>query len=378
MKRILSLMLCLALTVLALVSCGNDEIGSYRDQYEYEPEVKEDVTLEVYLAIEDIESSDGLLAVTRMINQYTQQAYKTTLNLHYLPADTYREDVAAAIAAGKTVDILLLDSFAMMDDMVAAGSLADLTAYYAPSKYGTLKTKISTLLLNASLYTENVIADDGKTTVPAKKYYSVPNNGLAGSYDYLLIHQAMGEKYNFGPGTMAAYTSYEETLALREAIALGEKGDAAADVTEYVRTVKGTYNDRASYVAEGYVCNVISHNTPAREDAYSAFAIHASSDKKDRAMEIIYAINTDAELRNLLQWGVANVNYTLHVDPVTGVESVTRITTAGNGYFMNPFCTGNVFATYYSEDPADGWTPEVAEEAQAQNRDLTSFFENAS
>lgn len=374
MKRILSLMLCLAMVVLVLVSCGDDEIGSYRDQYDYTPEVKEDMTLEVYLAIEDAEASDGLLAVTRMINQYTEQTYHTTLNLHYLPAATYRDGVEAALAQGKRVDILLLDSYAMMDDYVAAGSLADLTDYYSPKQYGTLKTKISSLLLNASLYSETVTSEDGKTTTVVKKYYSVPNNAIAGSYDYLLIKKDVGEYYNYGPGTMSSYTSYEDTAALRESIANGTVGN----VDEDVKTVRGSYNDRNVYTAAGYICNVISHNAPSRTDAYSAFAIHAASEKKDRAMEIIYAINQDLELRNLLQWGVANVNYTLHIDPVTGVESVSRITTVGNNYIMNPFSTGNVFNTYYSEDPADGWTPEASAEAQEQNRDLTAFFASAS
>ena len=69
MKKIVSLLLCLAMTVLLLVSCGDDEIGSYRKNYDYEEPKVEEVTLEMYIVGD--ERNDGVVAVSRMINQYT-------------------------------------------------------------------------------------------------------------------------------------------------------------------------------------------------------------------------------------------------------------------------------------------------------------------
>lgn len=352
MKKIVSLLLCLTMTVLLLVSCGDDEIGSYRKNYDYEEPKVEEVTLEMYIVGD--ERNDGVVAVSRMINQYTTSTFKTTLNLHYLPASTYREDVNAALAEGKRVDILLVNSAGMMDELMAGQKLYDLTDFYASKTYGMLNTKITSLLLNASKY-------DGR-------YYSVPNNRMTGSYDYLLMKESMGEKYNFGPLLMSSYRSYEETADLRAAIIAGE-GIAEENISDYVRVVNGMYADRFAYEAEGYICNTVAYHTPTRADVYngSAFAIGASCEKPERAMEIVYAINQDTTLRNLLQYGVANVNYTLEND------TVTRIETAGNRYYMNPYYTGNIFNAYYSAGDADGWNTTVAKYAKVQNDDIESY-----
>ena len=84
-------------------------------------------------------------------------------------------------------------------------------------------------------------------------------------------------------------------------------------------------------------------------------------------MEIVYAINQDETLRNLLQYGIANVNYTLSDD------TATRITSQGNSYFMNPYYTGNIFNTYYSADDADGWNRVIAKYAKVQNEDIENY-----
>lgn len=354
-KKIISLLLCLAMTVLVLVSCADEEIGSYRKNYTYEPPTVEEVTLEMYIVGD--ERNDGVVAVSRMINQYTTSTFKTSLNIHYLPEATYRADINAALAEGKSVDILLVNSADMMNELMAGNKLADLSDFYASKEYGMLNTKITSLLLNASKY-------DGK-------YYSVPNNRMTGSYDYLLMKESMGEKYNFGPLLMSSYTSYDDTADLRAAILAGE-GIGEEGISEYVRVVKGTYADRFAYEAEGYICNTIAYNTPTREDVYngSAFAVGAACEKPDRAMEIIYAINQDSTLRNLLQYGVANVNYTLENG------TVTRITTEGNSYYMNPYYTGNIFNAYYSADETDGWNAEVAKYAKVQNDDIENYVKH--
>lgn len=355
MKKIVSLLLCLAMTVLVLVSCGEEEIGSYRKNYTYEAPTVEEVTLNMYIVGD--KRNDGVVAVSRMINQYTESTFKTTLNIHYLSETTYRTDVLAAMATGESVDILLVNSATMMDELMAGEKLLDLTDYYASKEYGMLNTKITSLLLNASKY-------DGK-------YYSVPNNRMTGSYDYLLMNEAIGEKYNYGPLRMSAYTSYEDTADLRAAIVAGE-GISEDAISDYVRVVNGTYADRFAYEEQGYICNVIAYHTPTREDVYngSAFAIGATCEKPARAMEIIYAINQDATLRNLLQYGVANVNYTLDGD------TVTRITSAGNCYYMNPYYTGNIFNAYYSADDTDGWNTEIAKYAKVQNDDIETYIKH--
>ena len=427
MKKIVSMLLCLVMTVLLLVSCGEEEIGAYRKNYTYVPPTVEDVTLEMYIVGDARSDENAVTAVSRTIKQYTETTFKTSLNVHYLSETEYRAevdavlaenekfaaayatltaalsnaksedavlddeltaalpeieeavakigadassakdeaiqttigkivdaDVIAALSGNRKIDILLVNSAEMMNDLMAGEKLLDLSDYYASKEYGMLNTKITSLLLDASKC-------DGK-------YYSVPNNRMTGSYDYLLMKESMGEKYNFGPLLMASYTSYEDTAELREAI-IGGEGISEEGISDYVRVVNGTYADRFKYEEDGYICNTIAYHTPTYEEVYngSAFSVSAECTRPNRAMEIVYAINQDETLRNLLQYGVANVNYTL------SDNTATRITSQGNSYFMNPYYTGNIFNTYYSADDADGWNKVIAEYAKVQNEDIENY-----
>ena len=87
-------------------------------------------------------------------------------------------------------------------------------------------------------------------------------------------------------------------------------------------------------------------------------------------MRIIYAINMDATLHNLLQYGIKDTNYKLVYEELSeGVYSedalVEAITAEGKNYKMNPLYTGNLFSVHFSEE--HNWTPEVKQYAEAQN-----------
>ncbi len=78
----------------------------------------------------------------------------------------------------------------------------------------------------------------------------------------------------------------------------------------------------------------------------SSFSKHV-----DRAMQVITYINTNADFRNLLQYGVEGLNYNLSyvTDEETGKEYpvVSRINTS---YMMDIYKTGNTFIAYPEED----------------------------
>jgi hypothetical protein len=87
------------------------------------------------------------------------------------------------------------------------------------------------------------------------------------------------------------------------------------------------------------------------------FAVSAfSKTNVDRNMEIITAINTNPALRNILQYGIENVNYS--IDSKTGM--LTRL---NDKYLMDINKTGNVFIAH----PEEGITPEYMEMAKKQN-----------
>ena len=119
--------------------------------------------------------------------------------------------------------------------------------------------------------------------------------------------------------------------------------------------VTGGAEVRAQYEALGYTALVTETPRAIDSDIYSSmFAIGKYSSQQSRAMEIIAFLNTDAEIRNLLQYGIENVNYIVETTTRTvgeGDEEHTEeykyvVPTEENRYFMDPYKTGNMFLLY--------------------------------
>ena len=78
----------------------------------------------------------------------------------------------------------------------------------------------------------------------------------------------------------------------------------------------------------------------------SVFVISSLSVDKARSMEIITLFNTNAELANLLQYGIKGTNYFLNTENNT-------VTMANTDYTMNPNYTGNRYIKYQLEGEQD-------------------------
>ncbi len=115
-----------------------------------------------------------------------------------------------------------------------------------------------------------------------------------------------------------------------------------------VRIVKGDYTKKAELVAEGYKVIVAEQPRVTDEDVFSSmFAVGENTRDKERAMEIITYLNTNSELRNLLQYGIEGKNYELK--SVTGEDGQTRVYAQAlpdNTYEMDITKTGNMFVAY--------------------------------
>jgi len=134
-------------------------------------------------------------------------------------------------------------------------------------------------------------------------------------------------------------------------------GDKAA-----IKIVKGSFEKKAEYEEEGYEVLVVQYPQLTDEELYkSMFAIGEDSVNEVRAAEIIAYLNTDAEVRNLLQYGIEGVNYTL--EPVykknaeTGeetdeVDGYYAKSTRDNLYLMDLEKTGNTLIAH-PNDPTD-------------------------
>ncbi len=114
----------------------------------------------------------------------------------------------------------------------------------------------------------------------------------------------------------------------------------------------------ADEYADDYYVKIVKRPVATEEILFeSMFAISAYTRNASRSMEIITMLNTDPELRNLLQYGVENVHYEIDED-----DGLVRI---NNEYIMNLVDTGNVFIAY----PEEGMEEDVWEYGKKQNND---------
>ena len=123
----------------------------------------------------------------------------------------------------------------------------------------------------------------------------------------------------------------------------------------------GKYETKVELEAQGMSCVILEKPQVTKADAYaSAFAITTDCDEEnyERAMEIIYEINTNVHFRNLLQYGVKNTNYTIDDNNfITFIEG-------DSSYKMNLLYTGDLFIAYY----VDGvYTPDTKKNGEKQN-----------
>lgn len=361
MKKIVVALLCLLLAVSTLAGCASDVIGSYRPNYDYEPEEIEDLTMNLYIICDDATTENAKITVQQRISAITDEAYHTKLNVIYCREADYEVTIQQATADGATdrAHIVMVNSADTMSYLTSRGLAADLLSYLDTKTYGKLNTQIAKSLLDAAKVKVLETAADG-TEKQATKLYAIPNNHVLGHYEYLLINTEIAtHKYHYGKPTLQSYTTYEQTQELREHMTAN--GD---DPDQYVKCVQGSYADKARYEAEGYVCNIVSAPQVTREEAFSG-AFAAINDPTgavptDRIMEIIYALNTNAELHNCLQYGIANTNYMLHDG-----EVVYDGIAANDTYRMNPLYTGDIFGLYNCG--ANGWDDVAKANGKLQN-----------
>lgn len=112
------------------------------------------------------------------------------------------------------------------------------------------------------------------------------------------------------------------------------------------------------YDPDKYAVKVLSKGMATTETIGEyMFGISKYTKDVERCMEVITLINTNPEIRNLLQYGVGGYNY--RIDPDTG-----KLVRLNNEYMMDIFSTGNTFIAYPEEDmELDEW-----EKAKAANQ----------
>ena len=184
-------------------------------------------------------------------------------------------------------------------------------------------------------------------------------------------------KFRYGDEKFGSYFGSAEgkTAAIRFAT-----GDAT--ILDY--KVDGKGYEYCMYEGKAYYPVVVKYPTATSDDIYgSMFGITTFTADVERSMEIITYFNTNAEFRNLLQYGVEGVHYNL-VRTESGNHTVERRTDRqGNElYVMDLEKTGNIFIAYREPNMSET----IWDSGKAQNRnalvdpflgfDLTTEIEN--
>lgn len=135
------------------------------------------------------------------------------------------------------------------------------------------------------------------------------------------------------------------------------KGDSLAEYT---------YNGRAYYVL------VAEYPMATEDELYgNMFAVYENSPYLSRAMKVLTYLNTNSEMRNLLQYGIENFHYELNDDGTVHLLSGDR--TYGT-YRMKLERTGNCFIATPTEDKGiDAWTYAKIQNNDSQIHPLLGF-----
>lgn len=142
------------------------------------------------------------------------------------------------------------------------------------------------------------------------------------------------------------------------------KGDSQIK-QEAEREDKANGKEKGVYTMDGrdYYVIVAENPVASEKELYgNMFCVYSESNYVNRSMEVITRINTNQELRNLIQYGILGEHYELNADgtvhPLTGSQEY-------GAYRMDIEKTGNCFmATPHEDDGPDAWTY-----AKIQNND---------
>lgn len=387
MKKIIVLVLCALLSCLALVGCADEDIKEHAngelDRYNefYKPAVSVKVNYDLYIISECDDSIDAEMSkatVQAKINQILDEKYDTTVTIHYVTADKYAQTIdgvvsslsnESIVANGSVVNggsIVLIAGVDMYNSLVEKNALVDVNGFLSEDAHGKLNTQITSALLESAKVTV-----DGE-----EKLFFIPNDHIIGEYTYTVINREIAEGvFNFSAQTelhdMLICDGVSNEIASELIAAIGTSYKAE----DVIREVKGSYADKAIWESQGYICNVSKYPEITAEETFAAgfgiltapnYSNDLDGDEKTtnaqflagRAMDVIYSINVNSDVRNLLQYGVEYANYNVYVSDTefnadgTPVKYVVPM--ENNSYKMNLLYTGDMFNAYYCE--SDIWT----------------------
>jgi len=158
----------------------------------------------------------------------------------------------------------------------------------------------------------------------------------------------------------------ENLVKLKDYELSGFFGTPAEGQKAAIKFETGDFSDYARYLAEGeYYPVIVKYPSVNVKDVYdNMFGVCTYTVDLSKSMQVLTYLNTNADFRNLLQYGVEGEHYKL-VETEPGNVKVERLTDENDNllYPMNIFKTGNTFVAH----PDSYMSKDVWEIAKKQN-----------
>lgn len=246
---------------------------------------------------------------------------------------------------------------------------------YSPSDL-TSVVKCADFLADVSKYEPDVLPVVGELPVTLTKYWSIDPDTLEVDHDKFNVighgisdMATLGSMFNFtglfGTNAELANTSdyAKQLIAIRTYKDLGYITEDTSTTKEYaMRVVKGG-GELAEVYGDDFYMNVIESPRAGYEDIFgNMLGVSTYTRSLKRSMEIITYLNTNSDLRNILQYGVEDVHYELDEDGL-----LHRL---NDRYMMDINKTGNVFMAY----PEEGMPKNVWDYGKSQNTDAKTLM----
>lgn len=258
MKRILSLILALALLAVPMMSMAEATTVAqttpavHRQDYDHSGvDTSKPYTVLMYLVGGKLEGTDAVVAE---INKILEPEYNTTLEVEYLEWSDYQTKYPLILAGGEKCDLIYAASWCYLYTEAAKGSYYELDEDF-------IKTNMP------MTYANQKAESWGQTTINGV-CVGVPCNMMVPNYKYVAIRQDLAEKYGITAlNSWDDYMNYCLTIAEKETPVSGIFAlDAANDNIELWRTYYQITNQMAVYSENFMTTYREDGSLPAAED----------------------------------------------------------------------------------------------------------------
>lgn len=248
---------------------------------------------------------------------------------------------------------------------------------YTPENLSTLE-KCSNYLKDVATYEKDILPIVGELPVTQTMYWGYDSeNRCVNTTDFSILGNVYPLVRTFDPASknnvpFTARNIFNTADYVKQLTAIQTYKDAGyvtentdTDKPYALRVVKGGAELEKIY-GEDYYINVLDYPRITEEDVFgNMFGVTTYTRSVSRSMEVITYLNTNAELRNVLQYGVENVHYV--VNTTDEGKTITRL---NNDYMMNIESTGNVFMAY----PEEGMSADIWKYGKEQNKNAKTSF----